>query len=254
MSSVLAQVPGNNIQQASIILPTTPVMSVSTPPKKSTTLFGTVTSAFRTIKGKRPISELRETVKMILRIFSNQDWAKLSEIQSVAMNAYEESMSSKNVEPLTHIYRNILEIFGSGLTSLLLADSSIPLPRTELELNALANFFKAHQRSVKDLAKPLNVLFKKYPTVKQRSEQNIADATKVETLVSEALNGVDSYYSMKSEQIKAAKTFIRENTKASAKAQRAMTAATRSVTKNLLRNAVPGGKRKTRRLTQRLNK
>jgi hypothetical protein len=259
-NSVLSVRPNNNRPRVSVkpANVNTPVMSMSnpivTPAKKSTSLFNAVSGVLRSVKGKRPVSEVRETVKMILRVFSNQDWMRLTEIQSVSMKAYEESMSVAEAEPLTHIYRSILEIFGGGLSSILLSDSAISLPKTELELNNFTDFLKAHQRSAKDLVKPLNVLFKKYPTVKLRSEQNIADMTKIETLVNEALNGVNSFYSVKYEQIKAAKTFVRESARASLAAQkaaeRAMTAAAKTV-RTTTKVAAVAGKRKTRRRKSR---
>ena len=104
---MLRNVPGNNV----------PAMGRPSPavvtPAKGTSIFSALSSALRGVQGKRPVIDVREAVKMVLRVFADQDWSKLPEMQLASVKAYEASMSADEAEPLTHIYRSILEIFGS---------------------------------------------------------------------------------------------------------------------------------------------
>jgi len=233
--SALRNVPGNNVAMGSV---------VSTPAKERISIFGALSSAIRSAKGKRPVSDARETVKMLLRVYSNQDWAKLTEVQLASVKAYEASMSADEAEPLTHIYRTILEVFGSGLSSLLIQDLSIVLPRTDGELNALKIVFAANARSAKDITRPLRSLFKTFPTIKERSKQNITDYEKIVTLVEEAEAGIASFYKAKGEQINAAKTFIRESARVNAAATRAAASAAAAAS----RKAATAARRNTQKL------
>ena len=226
--STLRNVPGNNVAAA-------PASTVVTP-AKGTSIFGALSSVLRSAQGKRPVSDARETVKMVLRVFAEQDWAKLPEVQLASVKAYEASMSADEAEPLTHIYRSILEIFGSGLSSIILNDLAVVFPRTIEELDGLKDVFASNARSVKAIPGSLKSLLRSY-TKKERSAQTIKDYEKIVALVAEAEAGIVAFYKSKAEQINAAKTFVKESAKANAAATRAAASAAAAATRKAARNA-----------------
>ena len=227
---MLRNVPGNNAMGG-------PASAVVTPAKGSVSIFGALSSALRGVQGKRPVSDVRETVKMLLRVYSSQDWAKLPEVQLASVKAYEASMSADEAEPLTHIYRSILEIFGSGLSSLLIHDLAVVFPITIEELDGLRDVFASNARSAKAIPSMLKSLLRSYTKVKERSAQNIKDYEKIVALVAEAEAGIAAFYRYKAEQITAAKTFIKESAKANAAATRAAASAAAAATRKATRNA-----------------
>lgn len=246
--SALREVPGNNVRMGG-------PSAVVTPAKAGISIFGAISSVIRSAQGKRPVSEVRETVKALLRVYSLQDWAKLSEIQLASVKAYEASMTADEAEPLTNIYRNILLLFGSEISSLLLEDNAKPLPGTEEELNELKDLFAAHLSYIKSNTKPLKSHFKTFLTIKAHSEENIKSYEKIVGLVTEAEAGINSFYENKAAQIKAAKAFIKQVGKATAAITRAAASAAAAASRKAARNATVAASvasRKAARNAQRL--
>lgn len=248
----LKNVPGNNAMGGPA------ASAVSTPAKGSVSIFGALSSALRSAQGKRPVSDVRDTVKMLLRVYSSQDWAKLPEVQLASVKAYEASMSADEAEPLTHIYRSILEIFGSSLSTLLMIDLSVVFPRTIEELDGLKQLFASNARSAKAIPASLKSLLRSYTKVKERSAQNIKDYEKIVNLVTQAEAGIAAFYDSKAQQVNAAKTFIREAVRADAAAARTAAsvaaAASRKATRNTATaaSAAAATARKTQRALNRL--
>ena len=99
---------------------------IQPPPPLQKTFFGKIANIGRSMIGKPPVSLVRETVKTILEIYSDQLWNQLPKVRKEAVAAIDLARKD-TTDPLTHIYLEILELFGNRLNLLITKELSEPL-------------------------------------------------------------------------------------------------------------------------------
>lgn len=235
--SALRAVPGNNEQMAESGVIT---------PVRSAGLLWALTGTLRAVQGKRPVSDVRESVKMILRLFAGKEWSKLSEVKLAATKAYELSQNVGQSDPLGPVYRSVLALFGGELTIYLLEINSRALPETDKELLDMKEFVSMQSRTAEIMTKGLVGSLRLYPSLGKPSGQNIADVGKIASLVDAAVKGVKGFFVEKNQQIDYARKYIKTFGKSNANFMREWTQIASDFEKrsNTRRNSKQGGLRR----------
>lgn len=205
----------------------------------------------RSLQGKATtVSSVRETVKEILRTYSNQDWDKLREnrLSEKARLSLETAYRNSESDVLTHIYIPVLNIFGQIIPGLLLKDIDLYLPLNTLELTNIRKSLDSNKRNIiRILLEPINKLIRNFPTIRERTSEEMREFTKISELVEEAKAGITSVYGVK---ISTLDQLLRESKKRNRNTAKTATAV-KSVANTASLATIKGGKskRKTRKST-----
>ena len=169
------------------------------------TFLGKVANIGRSIIGKPPVSLVRETVKTILEIYSDQLWNQLPKVRKEAVAAIDLARKD-TTDPLTHIYLEILELFGNRLNLLITKEISEPLvPNYEI-LTEILDAVVERRKLINTNSKVVTKLIERFPTISKRNPQDNEKLKKITDLVESALNGALSFYDARIELIKVART------------------------------------------------
>jgi len=202
----------------------------------------------RSLQGKAPVSDVREKVKEVLRIYGVQDWAKLKSryVQTTARLAKDAIMRNNKSDPLSHVYVGLLDILGDSLPTVILHDLDEVYSPDLVALNQTVERTRYNAKFAVEIFKPVNKLIEKFPTTKERSPVELEALAKIEQLLTDAKNGIRVFYAAKladiNLHIKAVKVAVKTTVKTPG-ATSGSTAVTRL-----------GGKRKTKRSTRRRNR
>jgi len=202
-----------------------------------------LTAIARSIQGKGPVSDVREKVKEILRIYGGQDWAKLRSryVQTSARTAKDAIMRNNKTDALSHIYVGLLDILGDSLPSVVLHEIDEVYTPDLGQLNQMLERTKYNAKFAIDIFKPINTLITKFPTTKTRTPVELEALGKINQLLDEAKNGLRVFYAAKLADISLRLKAIKGAVK---------TPVATTVT-NLARS---GGKSSTKRKVKRSNK
>lgn len=178
---------------------------IQPPPPLQKTFLGKIANIGRSMIGKPPVSLVRETVKTILEIYSDQLWNQLPKVRKEAVAAIDLARKD-TTDPLTHIYLEILELFGNRLNLLITKELSEPLvPNYEI-LTEMLEAVTERRKLINTNSKVVTKLIERFPTISKRNTQDNEKLKKITDLVESALNGALSFYDTRIELIKVART------------------------------------------------
>jgi hypothetical protein len=203
-------------------------------------------SLVRSLQGKVPtVSSVRETVKEILRTYSNQDWDKLREnrLSEMARLTLEKtSYQDSKIDVLTHIYIPVLVILGKDIPAQLLKDIDLHLPMNTLELTNIRKTLDSNKRNIiRIVLEPINTLIRLFPKIKERTSEEMREFTKIAELFEEAKAGITSVYSVK---ISTLDQLLRESKKRNRNTAKTTVATTVKSVVNTVPMSIKGGKSK----------
>lgn len=153
----------------------------------------------RSLQGKAPVSDVREKVKEVLRIYGAQDWAKLRSgyVQTTARTAKDAIMRNTGTDALSHIYVGLLDILGDLLPSVIIHEIDEVYSSDLGELNQMSERTKYNAKFAIDIFKPINTLITKFPTTRTRTPVELESLDKIIQLLDEAKNGLRVFYAAK---------------------------------------------------------
>jgi hypothetical protein len=153
-------------------------------------------------------------VKMILRVYADQEWSELPGLGLAAAEIYKASI--KEDEPLTPVYRDILKNFGVDFTIEILSDLALVYPTTVQELDNLKAIFNAKMQNMR---KDIDTIRTDIRIIAEfeKNTQVIKAIDKIKALLTPAESGIVRFYIRKmgsiEEAVKYVKTVQRDEVK-----------------------------------------
>lgn len=189
---------------------------------------GAAAARIRAAQGKAPASEVRETVKSILRIFADRkEWSKLAEVRTVSEAALAKVLviPEKARTATDNIYQMILETFGAYMSQTLLTVISMPISNQinliNDDIRTLANIFYDAQSRYESITLRIN-------TYAAKNAVNREANNKIGELVKFAWFSIDQLFREREASFVSARVFLNlqpRNRGAQVAAQQAMQAA-----------------------------
>lgn len=182
-------------------------------------LFSRLTSSFKNAKaaavatlraarGKAPVSEVRESVKSILRIYASSNWVQLAEIGTVSKAVLEKLRAKPEKEKTATdaIYERILNTFGAYMPQILLWIISLPVPDQinliDRDLSRLTFSFNEAQRNYESIV----LAIKSYA---HKNELNMKANKTIGELVDAAWFGINQLYIQRADSFRVAQLFLK---------------------------------------------
>jgi len=188
---------------------------------------GAAAATLRSAQGKAPVSEARESVKSILRIFASKEWSKLTEVRTVSEAGLAKLLAlPKNARtPTDAIYQMIFESFGAYMSQSLLTLISMPVSN---QINLINDDIRRNAHTFYDAQTRYGRILEKINDYAPKNAVNRAANDKIGELVKAAWFSIEQLFREREDSFVAARLFLSlqpKNKGAQVAAQQAMQAA-----------------------------
>lgn len=189
---------------------------------------GAAAARIRAAQGKAPASEVRESVKSILRIFADRkEWSKLAEVRTVSEAGLAKllALPEKARTATDNIYQMILETFGAYMSQTVLAVISMPISN---QINLINDDIRNSARIYYDAQSRYEKIRGQIDSYAAKNAVNRESNNRIGELVRLAWFSIEQLFREREASLVAARAFLNlqpKNRGAQVAAQKAMQAA-----------------------------